>query len=67
MNLVCRTAGDFAFEQIEKSGDFIPFAVVIGGDGSLRFVALGDDQVEDGGQNDLVKVRKIEWHWCKEG
>jgi hypothetical protein len=57
MNLVCRTAGDFAFKQIEKHADFIPIAVVIGGDGELHFVALGEDQVEDGGEKDLVKIR----------
>jgi hypothetical protein len=67
MNLVCRTAGDFAFQQIEKHGDFIPFAVVIGGDGGLRFVALGEDQVQDGGQKDMEKVRKILRAGAKKG
>jgi len=44
MNSLCRTAGDFAFEQITKHGGFTPFAVVVGRDGGLRFVTLGDDQ-----------------------
>jgi hypothetical protein len=67
MNLVCRTAGDFAFQQIAKYGDFIPFAVVIDREGGLRFVALGEDQVEDGGPKDLAKVRNILRAGAKKG
>src|SRR5262249_7615128 len=67
MNLVCRTAADFAFQQVGKHGDFLPFAVAIDGDGSLCFVRLGEDQVEDGGEKDLAKVRKILRAGAKKG
>jgi hypothetical protein len=59
MELVCRSASDFAIEQIAKHGDFIPFAVVIDHVGGLRFVQLGEDQVKDGGERSLTKIREI--------
>ena len=59
MELVCRSASDFAIEQIAKHGDFIPFAVVIDHVGGLRFVQLGEDQVKDGGERSLTKIRNL--------
>jgi hypothetical protein len=59
MNNILRIAGDFAFEQISKHGDFIPFAVVLAKEGDLRFIQLGEDIVTDGGKEDLAAVRRI--------
>ena len=59
MNQVFRSAAEFAFDELAKHHEFLPFAVVITKTGELRFMQLGPDQVAAEGLANLDALRRL--------